>query len=546
MRKAILFFVAGVVAAAGVEIVPLPLECKETGEELVLTRGTRVVSEPADLAVAGFVRRDWRRIAGAAGKQDDAKPAKAGRILLKLDPSLNRLGEEGYELRTGKNGVEMKAPSEAGLFYAWQTLKQLMPPEVYAPHPPETKEWRIEGLEIRDMPRFAWRELMVDISRHYFGPEVLEQVIDWMAMHKLNRLHLHLTDNDAWRIEIQRYPELAEKGGVGCHCIFSRKNKAHRSQMIPSQPGGCPGGYETKPAYLTKQDVRKLAAYAAERHVVIVPEIDVPGHSAAVNRVFPELGDGKDTLNIGNPATYRFLENVFSEVAAMFPGPYLHLGGDEVWKGPWMHLPEVKAMMREKGFKTPNEMQHYFVRHFVDLIKSKGKIPMGWDDIAEAGVDKTAILDWWRCKNPEARDRAVRKGYRIVICPADYAYFDYPYEMGARGAFWAGMRNGPNTSKLIYRWRPVPGKFTPQEKARVLGLQANVWTEFIETPSRLEFMLFPRLSAFAERAWSPDSARDFTSFEKRMKSQIRRYDALGVNRHGRRSQVSGSSSKSKP
>jgi hexosaminidase len=531
VSKTFLFFIVGAVAALGADIVPLPVECRETGEVFVPTKETPVVSVPAGLDVAGFVREEWRRITGAAEMEGDAGPTKGGGIFLKLDPSLKELGGEGYELKTGKDGVEMKAPTEAGLFYAWQTLKQLMPPEVYAAHPPAMRDWRIDGVKIRDLPRFEWRGLMVDISRHFFGREELKRVIDWMAMHKLNRLHLHLTDNDAWRLEIARYPELTEKGSTGCHCIFSRKNKAHRSQMIPSKPGGCPSGYETKPGYLTKEDVRDLVAYAALRYVVVIPEIDVPGHSAAINRVFPELGDGKDTLNIGKRETYQFLENVFAEVAETFPGPYIHLGGDEVRKGPWMDLPEVKTMMREKGFKTPKELQEHFARHFVDFIKSKGKIPVGWDDISDGGVDKTAVLDWWRSRNPEVRDRAVKEGYKVVICPSRFVYFDYPYEKGARGAFWEGIRNGPNTSKLIYGWHPVPAKYSAEENARVLGLQANVWTEFIETPPRLEFMLFPRLSAFAERAWSPGEARDYPGFESRMKTQVKRYDALGVSRY---------------
>jgi len=212
----------------------------------------------------------------------------------------------------------------------------------------------------------------------------------------------------------------------------------------------------------------------------------------------------------------------------MFPGPYIHLGGDEVWKGPWMDLPEVRSMMREKGFGTPRELQQHFVRHFVDFIMKQGKTPMGWDDIAEAGADKAAVLDWWRCKKPEARDRAVKNGYKVVLCPADYVYFDYPYQKGARGAFWAGMRNGPNTSNLIYGWHPVPANYNAREKSRVLGIQANVWTEFIETPARLEFMIFPRIAAFAERAWSPGTTDHFPEFKSRMKTELKRYDALGV------------------
>lgn len=404
-----------------------------------------------------------------------------------------------------------------------------MPPEVYSTNVIQKKFWPVLGVVIEDIPRFEWRGLMIDVSRHFFGLDCLKKMVDVMSIHKLNRLHLHLTDNDAWRIEIKKYPKLTEQGATGCHCTLARNNPKHAKMMVSGERGECLSGHEKKMAYLSKADIRNLIEYAQQRYVTVIPEIDIPGHSGALNRVFPELGDGKHTINIGKKEAYKFLENVFDEIIETFPGPYVHFGGDEVRNGPWMTLPEVQDIIKKKGYKDSQELQKQFAKYFSEYIRKTGRIPVAWDEVTNAGVDADTVIMWWRGRNPDVRDQAVREGHKVVICPANYTYFDYPYVEGERGAYWEGLDNGANSTELVYSLKPVPEDYTDAERRNILGIQANVWTEFIETQDRLEYMIFPRLSALAERAWSKETCTDFSSFKQRLVTQKKRYDVLSLN-----------------
>ena len=435
----------------------------------------------------------------------DADNRHSPDIALVLDKAVGANSSESYRLSVNKEGIRLTAATPTGIFYAMQTLLQLMPAEIYG-QAAVSEPLEIPFLEIEDAPRFEWRGLMVDLSRHFFPKEVLKKVIERMAMHKLNRLHLHLTDDPGWRLEIDRYPELTRTGALG-----DRSN--------PDGPA----------QYLSKNDIRELVDYAAQHHIEIVPEIDMPGHGGAAARSYPEYFDGHITYNIGKQQTYEFVEQVLGEVIELFPSRYIHFGGDELRNHNLESLPEVRKLMKEKGFEHIEELEGYFDRFVADFIAGKGRTPMGWDEVAGYDIGNNAVVQWWRGRHPEARDYAVNKGYRVVISPADHVYLDYPQAIGEPGAPWEGNDNGPNSVELIYQWQIVPRTYSKQQQKQVIGIEAALWTEFIRSEQYLEYMLFPRLAAVAEVAWVPGQGRNYEAFRQRLEKQYRRYRAMGIN-----------------
>ncbi len=410
------------------------------------------------------------------------------------------LEEEGYHLTIANDGIVIRASSHSGFFYAAQTLGQLV-----------TRLDRggavLPLVRISDSPRFAWRGVMLDVSRHFFGKETVLRLLDEMARYKLNVLHLHLTDDPGWRIEIPGYPRLTEIGARG-----DRSN---------------PGGGE--PQFYTAEDIQEIVAYAAARHIMIVPEIDMPGHSAAAARAYPEFFDGNRTFNPANEESYEFISAVFTEVARLFPGPYIHFGGDEVRYENWASMPDVVALQEREGLEDKAAIEGYFGRRVTDIILSLGKSPMAWDEQVSAGADRRTLIQWWRKYQPEVRDQAVRSGYDVILSPADQVYFDYPQGPGEPGAPWEGNDNGPTSIAKILAWQPVPDSYTAEEAVRVRGVEAALWTEFIRTDDYLEFMAFPRLLAFSEVAWGPAGPRDLEQFNLRLAPHLTGLRERGIN-----------------
>ena len=495
------------------DIIPNPSHLVAYEDSFPINAQTAVVANVQARNEAAFLARRLRDATGLplpllTGSADGG----SNRILLRLEvPEAPGSGtdRESYRLSATGERILIAAPHPAGLFYGVQTLLQMLPPEIYAPAAadPPLGPLSIPRVEITDRPRFAWRGLMVDVSRHFFSKEQLKKTVDAMAMHKLNVLHLHLTDDPGWRIEIERYPRLVHVGAIGDY----------------SNPHG--------PArlYFSKDDMREIVAYAAHRHIRVVPEIDMPGHAAAAARAYPEFFDGHKTFNPGIDATYEFVANLLAEIMELFPSPYIHFGGDEVRDHRWDELPEVHALMEQHGYRTLREVEGHFDRFVADYILSRARIPIGWDEIVEFDLDPETVVQWWLHLRPEALERAVERGHRVIISPTNYLYFDYPNEAGEPGAPWEGNDNGPNSFQLIHGWEPVPESFTPEQEALVLGLQANLWTEFITTNEYFEYMIFPRLSALAEIAWSPRGEKDLDDFTRRLRTQTRRYAAMGLN-----------------
>ena len=494
-------------------IIPKPVSLEASSVSFSIDDRISIVTDEHAEISASYLAQRLQKISGfelpiRRHKADD----ETGTINLRLVESPAQRSEqdkEAYQLRVTGNQVDISATDPAGLFYGAQTLLQMFPPDVYAREPRvfEPDELSIRGVDIKDRPRFRWRGLMIDVSRHFFSKEQLIKTIDAMAIHKLNVLHLHLTDDPGWRIEIDGYPKLINVGAVG-------------DMSNPEGP---------ERLYFSKDEIREIIEYAGQRHIMVVPEIDMPGHSMAAARAYPEFFDGDKTFNPGNKNTFEFVRNILTEVMELFPSGYLHFGGDEVRNHRWAELPEIDAFMRQHGYTDLHEVEGHFDRFVADFIVEQGYTPIGWDEIVNFDVNPASIVQWWLHLRPEALDLAIRKGHRVIISPTNYLYFDYPNHVGEPGALWEGNDNGANSVELIYQWEPIPDTFTPEEETQVIGLQANLWTEFIMTNDYYEYMIFPRLSSLAEIAWSPKGEKDLDNFRKRIEIQCKRYEAMDIN-----------------
>lgn len=406
-----------------------------------------------------------------------------------------------YRLVIGDRGITIHSSSASGRFYALQTLRQLV-------RRSSTGEALLPRVDITDAPRFAWRGVMLDVSRHFFGKQTVLRLLDEMARYKLNVLHLHLTDDAGWRLEIPGYPKLTDVGARGDR--------------------DTPGVGE--PQFYTAQDIREIVAYAQARHIMVVPEIDMPGHSAAAARAYPEYFDGNKTFNPAREETYVFIRAVLGEVARLFPAPYIHFGGDEVRQENWANMPDVLALQSREGLHGKEGVEGYFGKRVAQIIRELGRRPMAWDEQVSAGADKDVLVQWWRKYQPEVRDRAVRAGYDVVISPADQTYFDYPQGPGEPGAPWEGNDNGPTSIAKILAWEPVPESYSAAETARIRGVEAALWTEFIRSDDYLEYMAFPRLLAFAEVAWGRQRGpRQLEEFNARLAPHITALRERGIN-----------------
>ncbi len=429
-------------------------------------------------------------------------------------------GPESYTLVVKPNGVTVTAPTSAGLFYGGVTLWQLL-----TLVPPQGGVGQISALEIRDSPRFAWRGLMLDSARHYQPPEYIKKFIDNMAQHKLNVLHWHLTDDQAWRIEIKKYPKLTSVGAWRVP-----EGQAPQTDIDPKT--GKPRLYG---GFYTQDQARDIVAYAAARHIKVIPEIEMPGHASAAIVAYPELGVPGNRLtavpsdwgvyeNLFNveDSTFTFLENVLTEVMDVFPSEFIHVGGDEAVKPQWEKSPRIQARMKEFGVKDAHALQGYFIQRMGKFIESKGRRVIGWDEILEGGVPPNAAIMSWRGVNGAIA--AAKAGHDTVLSPAPDLYFDHWQSAGDLSP----GRSNTLSLEMVYRFQPTPPSIPEDQRKHILGLQANLWTEMMRTNARVDYMTFPRISALAEVAWSPAERINWDDFQRRLDPQLHRYDRAGI------------------
>ncbi|MEU0587451.1 beta-N-acetylhexosaminidase [Streptomyces sp. NPDC006132] len=508
-------------------LIPAPLRIETgNGPGFVLDADTGVEAGPGAERAARWLRAT---VGAATGLPLDPRTGGAGEGLrLRVRPDLG--GPEAYRLTVGAGGALIEGASATGLFWGAQTFRQLLGPEAFRRAPVSGKRaWGVPAVTVEDAPRFRWRGLMLDVARHFMPKEGVLRYLDLMAAHKLNVFHFHLTDDQGWRIEIERHPRLTEIGSWR-----ARTKTGHRaSPLWDEKPHG---------GYYSQDDIREIVAYAAERHITVVPEIDVPGHSQAAIAAYPELGNTDvidtsalsvwDTWGI-NPNvlaptdnTLRFYEGVLEEVLELFPSEFVHIGGDECPKEQWRRSETAQARIRELGLADEDELQSWFVRHFDTWLAARGRRLIGWDEILEGGLAEGAAVSSWR--GYAGGIAAARAGHDVVMCPEQQVYLDHRQAPGPDEPVPIGW---VRTLEDVYRFEPVPPELTPEEARHVLGTQANLWTEVMEDHARVDYQAFPRLAAFAEVAWSALPApaeRDFAGFERRMAAHYRRLDALGV------------------
>ncbi len=492
-------------SAQQISIIPEPSSISLSAGHFELCKDTRIIADDKLIAKARQLADFLRPATGFDITSGQVSPGD-NVIVIKLNQGPAKSSIESYELQVKPKAIIITANTQSGIFYGIQTLRQLLPPQIFSTTQFDGVKWTVPCCQITDNNRFQWRGLMIDISRHFFDKQVLKGIIDQMAAQKLNRLHLHLSDNEAWRVEIKSYPRLTTEGAKGC---YSNSDAPIR--------------------FLSRKDVKELVRYARDRHILIIPEFDVPGHSAAVTRTYSELDGGHRTLNISSEDTSRFVKTVIKELQELFETDYIHVGGDEVRGHQWHKRDDMKAAVKKHNLKNVKELEAKFNCDVADYVVSIGVRPIGWDDTSDHNVNKNNIVQWWRCLQPNKRDEAIKNGYDMIISPPDYIYFDYPYVKGECGAHWEGMRNGGNSTELIYNWEPVPVGLSAIQEKQILGIEACLWSEFIDSPHLLEFMLYPRLSAVAEVAWASKGKKDWKNFEQKMALQLDRYKVQNIN-----------------
>ncbi|AVR47559.1 beta-N-acetylglucosaminidase [Christiangramia fulva] len=512
-------------------IVPKP-------SKLIPDEGAFLLSDDVDLQAGEFeneanflkdyAQSDFQK---AIEVSEDGKP-----VIFTKNPSL---GEEAYHLKVTPEEIKIEGGSAKGIFYAVETLRQLILTE--------NGDLIVPSVEINDSPEFAYRGTHLDVGRHFFDVDEVKKYIDILALHKINTFHWHLTEDQGWRIEIKKYPKLTEVG-------------AYRNGTIVGHKPGTSNDNERSGGFYTQEEVKDIVAYAGKRHITVIPEIEMPGHSSAAIAAYPYLScfpnektevdndmmsekskqlqaEGKnkivqetwgifdDVYCAGKDSTFVFLQNVIDEIVPLFPSEYIHIGGDESPKANWERCPSCQKRIAELGLKDEHELQSYFIQRMEKYINSKGKKIIGWDEILEGGLAPNATVMSWR--GEEGGIEAAKQGHDVIMTPTDYCYFDYYQSKDKENEPLA--IGGYLPVEKVYSYNPLPEELTPEQHEHILGTQANMWTEYIPTMDKLEYMLLPRLAAIAEVAWTDNADKDWSGFKERLTGLRKKYDQMGLN-----------------
>jgi hexosaminidase len=513
------------ISATSLGLIPLPARVEIKDGHWTLNPAARIVAR--ELAAAESAKlADALTLPFGKRPRVVSEAPRDGDIEIVLTPSATQFGAEGYRLSITPNRVVIQAANTAGLFYGGVSFRQLFPAQAFQPRRPESTptNWVIPCLEIDDHPRFPWRGLLLDPARHFLPPESVKKFVDVMALHKFNSLQLHLTDDQGWRLEIRKYPRLTQIGSV-------RKESPLRGD--PNKGDGKPYG----PFFYTRTQIRDLVAYAQARHITLVPEIEIPGHFQAALAAYPEFsctggpfevrtrwGVEPDILCPGNDAAVAFARDILDEVCELFPGRFIHIGGDEAPRDRWRSCPKCQARMKSQGLKTEAQLQTWLNGRLEEFLVGKGRRMIGWDEILEGGLTPGAVVMSWRGINGGIA--AAQAGHDVVMSPTTHCYFDYAQ---ARGPGEPESIGGFIPLEMVYAFNPVPPALPQEKHHHILGAQGNIWSEFIWTVEEAEYFAFPRAAALAEVVWSPASADSYAGFQQRWQTHARRLDALNVN-----------------
>jgi hexosaminidase len=506
------------VAATPPSIIPAPVEMTVQSGSYALTSDTGIIAKTKDeQQVAGYLAG---RLAKTSGLTPKIAASGSGIALRIADIAT---GPEGYTLTATPAGVEITGKAARGLFWGVQSLLQLLPPEVYGDVPAKDVRWTVPAVTIKDEPRFPWRGMQMDVGRHFNSVAEVKKFIDYIAMHKMNIFHWHLTEDQGWRIEIKKLPKLTEIGSIR---ESSPKRDSH---------GAVPDGVPYGPFFYTQDQIREVVAYAAQRHIEVIPEIEMPGHSVAALTAYPKLGCtggpyqvrttwgvAAEVFCAGNDDTFKLLEGVIDEVCELFPSKYIHIGGDECPKDRWNKCPKCQARMKDENLKDAHQLQSYFVTRMEKYVASKGKRIIGWDEIMEGGLAPNATVMSWRGTGPGIT--AAKAGHDVIMTPSvTYLAFNESTSPGEPEGF-----RGPVTLAAVYAFDPATG--VPEDAINhILGSQGCCWSEYFQDFKKVEYNIHPRMSALAEGLWSPKERRDFDNYKARLAPHIARLKAMGAN-----------------
>lgn len=489
-------------------IIPYPTELEKKEGYFTLDSRT-VIRHSQDLKPAANQLKAYLDPATGFDLQTSSSEGPSQQIQLALNENLSHLGSEGYILDISSEKISMEAFHSRGLFYAFQTLIQLMSEDILREARVEDVKWLIPNVRITDLPQFAWRGLMIDFSRTFWNKRITKKYIDALAFYKLNKLHMHLTDDQGWRIEIDRYPlltEYASKFDTSFH-------------EAPEREG-----------FFTKADMKELIRYAEERNVELIPEIEMPGHSSEVFSVYPELSCKGDTTTIhtfvlgpgihkeifcaGNDQSFEFLRGVLAEICELFPSKYVHIGGDEAPKDHWEQCPKCQQRIREEGLKDEHELQSWFIREMEAYLSSQNKILIGWDEIMEGGLSESATVMYWRGWLEDVPRQVLDQGNDLIMSPTTHCYFDYSYET--------------TPTEKVYAFNPLPEGASKEDRQHILGVQANFWSHLNRIEPEMDRQIFPRILALSEVGWSSQSARNWEEFTKRLNHHHKVLDLFDI------------------
>lgn len=510
-------FLQSYAGIANYEVVPLPQSIKLVkGQGFSLTDGTLIVYAGADEAMqrnAQFLAQYFKSMTNKEVSVTNDRRAKNGCIVLALDNKLK--GDEAYHISVSNKTIRVTGKTPKGVFYGIQTLRKSLAEEIHQDN------IVFPAVEIDDKPRFGYRGMMLDCARHFFPVSFVKKFIDLLALHNMNTFHWHLTDDQGWRIEIKKYPELTKIGSVRQRTVIGRD-----SDLDDGTPYG---------GYYTQEEAREIVEYARQRHIKVIPEIDMPGHMMAALATFPELGctGGPyevgfgwgiylDVLCLGNEKIYPFLEDIIDELVPIFPAKEFHIGGDETPRDYWKVCPKCQALAKREGIDT-HKLQAYFTKRMEKYLNSKGKIIIGWDEILEGDINPSATIMSWR--GVSNGNKASADGHDVIMSPTEFAYFDYYQTDQTRNEpmAWGGYL----PVEKVYSFDPAPDTLSTKAKQHIIGAQANLWTEYIPYTQQAEYMLLPRMAAMAEVQWMPVSQKNYQDFVKRLYRLAKVYDHDG-------------------
>jgi len=525
--------------AQTLNIIPAPAKAQIKEGNFTITNSTTIFFTQKELGKSAAFLNDYlKKNYNFSVPVQNKQLYPEGKISLQV-LSKNTSIPGAYSIKVTGSGISIVGDDAQGVFYAIQTLIQLLPPQ-------KSNSLAIQQCSVIDSPRFAYRGMHLDCGRHFFSVDFVKQYIDFLAMHKMNTLHWHLTEDQGWRIEIKKYPKLTQVGSC-------------RNGTIIGHHPGTGNDNEQYCGYYTQQQIKEVVKYAADRYITIIPEIEMPGHASAAIAAYPQLscfpnentaiaegvtwsGDstGKQVQqswgvypDVFAPTdyTFKFLEDVLDEVMALFPSKYIHIGGDECPKDYWKRSEFCQQLIKEKGLKDEHGLQSYFIGTIEKYLNSKGRQIIGWDEILEGGVAPNATVMSWR--GEAGGIEAAKQKHHVIMTPTTYVYFDYSQTKKEDSLTIGGYL----PLETVYKYEPLPAELSPEEQQYILGAQANMWSEYIPTPEKAEYMIFPRVDALSEVLWSPKENRNWDDFKNRLQQQFKRYDfshvhynAKGINK----------------